>query len=299
MNLSRYVQRRRKMIDDALERYAREGYPHGGRAGMLAYATRGGKRLRGILVMLACEAAGGRPRDARRAACAVEVCQAASLVKDDLIDRSPDRRGRPAFWMRYGPDLTLLAPDTMVPQAILYISQYGIEALHAVLTAWSRMAEGQLLDSWPRNGSEPDATSYEDILRLKTASLWEAACELGVRAARQPALVAPAVSYGHSTGMAFQLYDDAVDLHQAMGGRWDSIARRDGFPVSLAALRSRAGSGDLVRQEDCRLALKMGAEYLRQAQETARTFPDSPSRELLAQFPAHCCNALLAEAGVA
>ena len=91
--------------------------------------------------MLDCEAAGGRPGDARKAAGAVEICQAALRVKDDLMDRSDVRRGREAFWRRYGPDLTLLAPDTMVPQAILYVSPYGAEARHAVLAAWARMAE--------------------------------------------------------------------------------------------------------------------------------------------------------------
>jgi geranylgeranyl pyrophosphate synthase len=66
MNLSQYIQQRRKIIGEALERYARESYPGRGMAGMLAYATMGGKRLRGIMVMLACEAAGGRPEALRR-----------------------------------------------------------------------------------------------------------------------------------------------------------------------------------------------------------------------------------------
>lgn len=299
MNLSQYIQQRRKIIDEALERYARESYPGRGMAGMLAYATMGGKRLRGIMVMLACEAAGGRPEAAKKAACAVEICQAASLVKDDLIDRSDIRRDRMAFWKRYGPDLTLLAPDTMVPQAILHISAYGAEASHAVLIAWARMAEGQLLDSWPPTGGDRASVTYEDILRLKTASLWEAACELGVRVAKKPWLVAQAASYGHDTGMAFQLYDDAADLYLAIGQPWEAAAERESLPVSLGALKAKSGSGAFVREEDCHLPLRLGDKYLRQARETARTFPTSGARELLAEFPAYCCNALLAEAGVA
>lgn len=134
---------------------------------------------------------------------------------------------------------------------------------------------------------------YEQIIALKTAPLFECACELGVRAAKKDWFLGPAKQYGKSAGTAFQVYDDVCDLFQHQGQSWESI--NDPQPASLQALKARMGGGDLVRWEDVDATAQIGQAYLEQAQVAGAAFPDSPVREHLLALPVASCRALLAE----
>ena len=190
---------------------------------------------------------------------------------------------------------------------------YGHWALLAVLDAWQRTARGQLMDlpmpqidlplpiplpGWPQRLqiSIPMTTAdYESIIGLKTAPLFEAACDLGARAAKKDHKVNLAKQYGFACGMAFQVFDDYTDIAKAVNQPWNEVTNP--LPVSISALQRLLGSGDLVTQQDCTNTLALGDRYLQQAIAAADGFPDTEVRSLLAELPRHCCNALLAETG--
>ena len=98
MQLTQYMDTRREMVDEALADFLQERYGGSDFLHMTASMVAQGKRLRGIMSLLTCEAVSGEPDKALIAACAVELCQAASLVKDDVCDNDEVRRGGMAFW---------------------------------------------------------------------------------------------------------------------------------------------------------------------------------------------------------
>lgn len=292
-----YIALRAGLIEQGLSDFIRARYMDEF-SEMATYVAVGGKKLRGTMTLLACEGMGGKPEDAVIAACAVELAHASSLVKDDVMDNDSTRRGKPAFWKRFGLEMAILLPDVIIPHAALFTHTYGPRAFLSIITAWSKIAQGQLLDypRSPQKSAEPE-TQYERIIALKTASLFEAACDLGVRAAHKEWLVGTGTAYGFNCGMAFQIVDDACDLQRAIGKPWSETARGP-LPVSIRALKARVSGVDLVREEDFQTAMGLSQMYLDRAALAAEAFINEDMKDTLRKLPSFCCQALLAELGV-
>ena len=295
MDLGEYFISRRSQVEEALSSFIKTHY-HSGMMEMAAYAVTGGKRVRGVMAILVCEALGGTVEQAKTAACAVELCQSASLALDDIQDNDEMRRGRPAFWKQYGMQLAVLVPDMLVPHATLFTQQYGPRALGTIVLAWGNITRGQLLDFPNLRRLFPLATEdYSTIIALKTASLFAATAELGCRASKKEWFLEVSKTYGHETGMAFQCYDDACDLLKTIGQPWEAVSKGP-LPVSLQALKILVGGDSIVSEEDSLRAMHLGAEYLKKAQQAAQTFPDSEVKDLLVELPQWGCRSLLIEA---
>lgn len=289
-----YLATRSVLVEEGLQEFIHSRYKDE-LSEMAAYIAVGGKKLRGTMALLMCEAAGGKPEDAVVAACAIELAHSASLQKDDIMDHDDTRRGKPAFWRRFGIELAVLLPDVIIPHAALFTQIYGMRAFLSIIAAWSKIAQGQLLD-YPRTPAAVlsiDPNKYEEIIALKTAPLFEVACELGVRAAHRDWLVKAAGFYGHNCGMAFQVVDDACDLLKAVGQPWESIPK-GALPVSLRALRNKLGGQPLVTKEDYEKVMTLSETYIQEAQRTSQAFPGE-MQSLLYDFPAFCCQALIGE----
>lgn len=299
MDLSTYLEQSTGVVEESLQEFVRNRYQDE-LSEMAVYLAVGGKRLRGALALLVCEAVGGDPKEATTAAVALELAQAASLAKDDVMDRDTTRRGKPAFWRRFGLDLAILVPDIIMPHATLLTQRYGLRATIAVTTAWAQVTRGQLMDSprvrRPALINKVKSEDYERIIGFKTAPLFEVACELGIRASRKDWLVNLGKQFGHSCGMAFQVVDDATDLMRAEGRSWEEVARGD-LPVSLQSLKLRLDSGSLVTRNDIDRVIILADQYIDAAERSANAFPESHVKELLIQFPRFCCDLLLKEAG--
>lgn len=293
MELEQYLEECRELVEEGLREFIHARYQDD-MMELAAYMAMGGKRLRGMLAVLSCEAVGGDPKDALVAACAVELCQAASLVKDDVMDQDEERRGKPSFWKRFGMGMALLLPDVIVPHAAMFTQAYGARALVSVIDAWARLARGQLLDSPPTSFFDSTDGDYERIIGLKTAPLFEVACELGVRASRKDWLINTAKLYGFNTGMAFQVYDDACDLLRAEGQPWESVSKGK-MPVTLRALKARGEGGDLITIDDYTRTLDSAWVFLNEAERAADAFPDTEVKNILKELPSYCCNVLLEE----
>jgi len=172
----------------------------------------GGKRLRPMLVFLA--AGDGAPSDDAglvRAAAAVELVHSATLVHDDVLDGSALRRGRPTVVAAAGRDMAVAVGDLLFARAFAeLVANERVDEVRVLSAASSALAAGELLqreDAWR---AEITVERYLRRCELKTARLFQAACELGALEAGGPA--AELGAFGARIGLAFQLLDDVLDV---------------------------------------------------------------------------------------
>ena len=210
-------------VEAALERFVPADAPAGLGQAMRYGVLDGGKRLRPLLVLAACEATGGLREAALRAACAVELIHAYSLVHDDMpcMDNDVLRRGKPTVHVEYGEAQAMLAGDAMQALAFEVLTpEQGVpEALQARLCALlaraaghAGMAGGQAIDL-ASIGKPLDERALRDMHRRKTGALLQASVLMGAACGRvaQPAWQALA-DYGAAIGLAFQVVDDILDV---------------------------------------------------------------------------------------
>ncbi|HEY8498730.1 MAG TPA: polyprenyl synthetase family protein [Limnochordales bacterium] len=221
-----------------------------------------GKRLRAVLAVAGCEAAGGAPERALSLGAAIEMIHAYSLIHDDLpaMDDDDWRRGQPSCHRAFGEGVAILAGDALQTLAFEVVSglprHAGVRpatalAIAGVLAraAGSRgMAGGQAADLEAAERGADEA-SLELIHRRKTAALIRASVVSGALLALdrgEEGLGDPVVTtlarYGESLGVAFQIVDDLLDLDDPRKGREPSYPRR----VGVEAARRRA---DRLTQE--------------------------------------------------
>ena len=184
----------------------------------------GGKRVRGLLTLLACEAAGGRWQEALPAACAIEMIHSYSLIHDDLpcMDDDDLRRGKPTSHRVYGEAYALLAGDALLTQAVITMLKYipdGLEiAYHQALrelteaSSTQGMIGGQVLDL-AAEGKTLNLEELKEIHRRKTGALIRAALRMGgLIGGGKPIALEALTTYGEALGLAFQITDDLLDL---------------------------------------------------------------------------------------
>ncbi|HEX2088069.1 MAG TPA: polyprenyl synthetase family protein [Solirubrobacteraceae bacterium] len=192
------------------ERLAAAASGHGAVLAEHAGATiaAGGKRLRPLLVVLV----GGVESEALvRAATAVELVHAATLVHDDVLDAASLRRGRPTVVASGGRRMATATGDLLFSRAFAELAlNEDAEQIRTLSRASSALARGELLQR--EDAFDASVTIDRYLLRceLKTAALFEAACELGALVAGRER--APLAAFGRRIGLAFQLLDDVLDI---------------------------------------------------------------------------------------
>jgi geranylgeranyl diphosphate synthase type I len=183
---------------------------------------KGGKRLRPLFTLLACQAAGGHPTHALPAAAAVELIHNFSLIHDDIQDRSETRRGRSTVWARWGEAQAINAGDAMFTLAHLALHRLLDHGLPAdrVATALRLLDQtslalcyGQHLDLDFENRLDVDTEAYLTMVRGKTAALLGCAGQLGALVATpDPVLTGRYRRVGEELGLAFQIQDDLLGI---------------------------------------------------------------------------------------
>jgi farnesyl diphosphate synthase len=213
-------------VEAALDAWVPADAPAGLGEAMRYGVLDGGKRLRPLLVLAACEVAGGRREAALRAAVAVELIHAYSLIHDDMpcMDNDVLRRGKPTVHVQFGEAQAMLAGDAMQALAFEVLTpEQGLDAaLQARLVALlarsaghAGMAGGQAIDL-ASIGRPLHETALRDMHRRKTGALLQASVLMGAACGQPDATAWQALSdYGAAIGLAFQVVDDILDVTQA------------------------------------------------------------------------------------
>jgi geranylgeranyl diphosphate synthase type II len=176
----------------------------------------GGKRLRPVLTLAACDLFGGNIDDAMRPAVGIEIFHNFTLLHDDIMDEAPQRRGKETVYKKWNSNIAILSGDTMFALAYSYLSSTNSKYLQAVLKAFTQTAievcEGQQYDMDFESREDVTITEYIEMIRLKTAVLLGASLEIGALIASAPADQASLIyDFGVNAGLAFQLKDDWLD----------------------------------------------------------------------------------------
>jgi farnesyl diphosphate synthase len=213
-------------VEAALDAWVPANTPAGLGEAMRYGVLDGGKRLRPLLVLAACDAVRGAREAALRAAVAVELIHAYSLVHDDMpcMDNDVLRRGKPTVHVRYGEAQAMLAGDAMQALAFEVLTpDSGVEpALQARLCSLlarsaghAGMAGGQAIDL-ASIGKPLDELTLVDMHRRKTGALLQASVLMGAACGPCDDTVWRGLSgYGAALGLAFQVVDDILDVTQA------------------------------------------------------------------------------------
>ena len=168
----------------------------------------GGKRVRPTVTVLVCEALGGDVDTAVEFAVGIELVHSASLVVDDIIDRSELRRGTPSAWAEYGHGPAIVASDGLLGEAFGLFST-NERAMQAVSESMVELGEGEATELVAQPTSEEE---YVELARRKTGALFRAAAELGAIAADADAYTVENFgTYAEKVGVAFQMRDDVLD----------------------------------------------------------------------------------------
>jgi len=261
------------MVDAALRRYlpGRLEVPLTVRRAMVYSLFPGGKRLRPVLAIAACRAAGGRVEDVLPAAAALEMIHTYSLIHDDLpaLDNDDLRRGRATSHRVFGEAMAILAGDALLTHAFEIAASHparpGLAArkvramsLLARAAGVTGMIGGQVRDL----EAEGRRYSYGTLLKIhrgKTGALISAAAQIGgIMAGAGRAELGALRRYGDAVGLAFQIIDDILDregdparLGKSTGK--DARARKATFPALLGTSRSQDRAEEAVRSAEIAL----------------------------------------------
>lgn len=268
-----------------------------------------GKRIRPMLCLLACAAAGGDPRLALPAAAGLELLHNFSLLHDDIEDNSPLRRHRPTAWTIFGMPITCNAGDGMFSlahMAFYRLAVLGVPPLTLVraLRRFDEMCvaltEGQFLDMSFEQWLDVSTDDYFGMIAGKTGALLAVAPEIGALVAGAPAEVCELYrDYGAALGRAFQLQDDILGIwgDEAATGKSaasDILSKKKTLPVIYALAHEAVGpklselyaGGDFTEAEvPAVLALLDAAGARSYVAAEARTATDAAHAALRAAAP--------------
>jgi octaprenyl-diphosphate synthase len=177
---------------------------------------RAGKKFRPLLVMLAARMAGGGVNMAGiHASIAIELLHTATLVHDDVIDDTMERRGSPSVNARWGNKVAVLSGDYMLSTALQQVAKTGnIEILHAISFIGMQLSDGELLQLNTTQQTRISEAEYFRIIRKKTAYLFAVCAEVGaISGGATKEQTENLKQYGEYLGLCFQIRDDIFDYY--------------------------------------------------------------------------------------
>ena len=181
------------------------------------YRTKG-KQLRPMFVFLSAKLHGGTNESSKLAACSVELLHTATLVHDDVVDESYERRGSFSVKALWKNKLAVLVGDYILARGLLLqLESKKYNFLHLISRAVQDMAEGEILQMKKSRKLDIDDETYFEIIRKKTASLIATSMAIGAASAvDDEAIIEKMYSIGQDAGIAFQIKDDIFD-YQSKG----------------------------------------------------------------------------------
>lgn len=182
----------------------------------------GGKKFRPALTLLSCQAVGGKPEKALKAAAAIELTHTFSLIHDDIMDNDDTRRGKPAVHKVWGEPLAILAGDSLFAKSFELLSQSAedniayervVDALQVLTNSCINICEGQALDMAFEDTFNVTKDEYMNMIYKKTGDLITASTTIGaIMGGASSNEIQALRTYGKQIGLAFQIQDDYIDL---------------------------------------------------------------------------------------
>jgi len=237
----------------------------------------GGKRLRPLLVLLACEAVGGKVESCLPAALAVEFLHNFTLIHDDVMDQDDIRRGRLTVHKKWDVSIAILSGDGLVALSYRVLLSKSHPRIAEIGTLFSNtlleICEGQALDKEFETRKEVAVNEYFVMIQKKTAALMALCAQIGgILGNGTDAEIEALRSFGFHLGVAFQLQDDLLDIvadEKLLGKTWGSdIMRRKKTFLLIHALQQ----GDATTKSQLQAILQKEVIAQSQVEEVKKLF---------------------------
>jgi len=272
----------------------------------------GGKRLRPMLTVAAAILFGKGTGAQTNYAAAVEFMHNATLLHDDVVDESDLRRGRPAARIIWGNQASVLVGDYLLGQAFLMMVETGkLDALEVLAKAATVIAEGEVFQLSKAGDLAATAADYDQVIRAKTATLFQAAAEVGAMAGGADEAGRIALrDYGMELGLAFQLVDDVLDYRGESGamGKNTGDDLREGkmtLPVILTLAEANPAEREIItaslgKPDASDTALNQIVQIMTRHNALTRTIEEAhahvrKAREALAPLPPSAMKTILSD----
>jgi geranylgeranyl diphosphate synthase, type II len=217
MNPEQRYERHKTIVERYLRGFISEHKPHTLYDPAKYILAAGGKRIRPVLTLLACEAVGGDAKDALHAGAGIEILHNFTLVHDDIMDHAQTRRGRLCVHKKWDENIAILSGDVLLGlahRALLRTKSSCIQEISKVFTeSVITVCEGQSLDKEFETRHRVHVNEYLLMIEKKTGKLVSAAAQIGALIGKAaPGELGALRQYGEFVGRAFQLQDDLLDI---------------------------------------------------------------------------------------
>ena len=251
----------------------------------------GGKRVRPMVTLLAFLAFGGkRTKDIVDIATAIELIHTATLLHDDIIDGAEIRRGKESAYKKFGLKSTLVTGDFLFIKAFEFAGKFDETIVQWTADACALLTEGEMLQGFFNRNRAVTLDDYVEIVKRKTASLFQTGAKIGAYLAGANALLVDETErYGLNMGIAFQMVDDILDVvgHSELLGKPTGMDLRDGnpaLPIILALNESQPAvceAFERSRPTDNQITIALDAIKAGSAIQQAKSLSKSYAEEAL------------------
>jgi geranylgeranyl diphosphate synthase type I len=290
------LEEKRSLVNRRIDELLSTGFEQSEANELVKYTFRtGGKRLRPILVLLACDSVGGKSDHALDAAAAIEFVHAASLIFDDLIDKHRLRRSLPTTQHAFADDKAISAGLFLASKGVQILSEYKDPRITR-LVGWGLvdLSRGEILDTLTELAI--DIEHYLNIADLKTGSLFSAASGIGgVLGGANAHDVNCLYNYGRAVGIAFQIKDDILDqsadparqerVNLVVMHYLDEATRRERVS-NLLENSDKADNPQMseLYEKALQFALKKSREHVEKAKAELKGLRDQDKSKILEDF---------------
>lgn len=273
----------------------------------------GGKRLRPLLTLAIARALSYDGDDHLKLAASVEFIHTATLLHDDVVDESDQRRGQPSANTMFGNQASVLVGDFLFSRAFeLMVETHSLDVLRILSNASAVIAQGEVMQLASTGNLALTSDEYFAVIGAKTAALFAAATEVGaVIAKADPAITKAVHDYGQALGIAFQIADDILDYQ----GSLDTMGKNSGddfregkitLPVVMALEQSTSEerafwertlvelkqndfdfthAQEILQKYNCiERSAEIAREYAQHAQQSLDVLPDGELRNILKEI---------------
>jgi octaprenyl-diphosphate synthase len=241
-------------VDQVIAHRLDSGVPLVGQVARYIIAA-GGKRLRPALLLLICGALGFKGAQRFNLAAVVEFIHTSTLLHDDVVDDSSLRRGNPTANETFGNPASVLVGDFLYSRCFqMMVDAQNMRIMQVLADATNVIAEGEVQQLMNMHNAELDEAGYLQVIRSKTAKLFEASARVGaILAGSSPELEEICAEYGQALGTAFQVIDDVLDYTgeaDVMGKNLGDDLRegKTTLPLIAAMQRGTASQRALIKE---------------------------------------------------